>query len=89
MTASKTDDDAPLSREQQEKDLDKWYAERREAGLLAHRAQEHHAALGLIEINTVGGRAFVKTKGGQEQELDQAGVFSLIKELQAAFQAVS
>lgn len=78
---------SPSSRERDAKELDAHFKERREQGLPAHRPQEHHAEFEGIEVNTLAGFAYVKTSG--EVKLDQAGVFTLIKELQAAFQAVS
>lgn len=78
---------AARSREQHEKDLDKHFRERREAGLPAHRPQEFHAAANGVEVHTLERVVYVKTDG--ETRLDQAGVATLIGQLQAAFQAVS
>lgn len=75
------------SRESEAKELDAHFKQRREEGLPAHRIQEHHADVEGVEVHTLAGSAYVKTSG--EVRLDQAGVFTLIKELQAAFQAVS
>lgn len=77
------------SRERDAKELDAHFKARREEGLPAHRPQEHHADVEGVEVSTLAGFAYVKTHGGSEVKLDQAGVFTLVKELQAAFQAVS
>lgn len=81
MTAKKP------ARERHAEDLDKHYQARRDAGLPAHRADEHSSVREGVTIRTVGTSCFVETDG--EVELDQAGVFTVIQELQAAFQAVS
>jgi quercetin dioxygenase-like cupin family protein len=75
------------SRERDAKELDAHFKARREEGLPAHRPQEHHADVEGVEVHTLAGYAYVNTHG--EKKLDQAGVFTLIKELQAAYQAVS
>jgi hypothetical protein len=80
---------AKSARDKRADELDAHYQARRDAGLPAHRAQEHDANVEGIEVSTVAGACFVQTKGGEHVELDQAGVFTLIQELQAAFQAVS
>lgn len=69
-------------------DLDAHYKARREQGLPAHRAQEHKAEADGWKVETLAGSAYVSIGDG-EVVLDQAGVFTLIQELQAAFQAVS
>jgi hypothetical protein len=68
-------------------ELDAHFAERRAAGLPAHRQQEHKAVVNGVHVHTLAGVAYVKTDG--EQELDQSAVFALIRELEAVFQAVS
>jgi hypothetical protein len=80
---------AKTVRDERADELDEHYQDRRDAGLPAHRADEHDATVEGVTVSTVGGVCFVHTKGGEYVELDQAGVFTLIKELQAAFQAVS
>jgi hypothetical protein len=82
MTAKKSD------YEKRSEELDAHYKSRREAGLSSHRAQEHHGEAGGVNVDTVAGSTFVRL-GETEVELDQAGVFALLQELQAAFQAVS
>jgi hypothetical protein len=81
MTAKKSDYEKRLE------ELDAHYQKRRDEGLPAHRAQEHHGEVQGVRVDTVAGAVFVRLDG--EVELDQTGVFELIKELQAAFQAVS
>jgi hypothetical protein len=81
MTAKKP------ARERREDELEKHYQARRDAGLPAHRADEHSSDRCGVTIRTVGTSCFVETDG--EVELDQADVFTVIGELQAAFQAVS
>lgn len=73
--------------ERRSEEIDAHYKARREAGLPFHRAQEHHGVAGGVRVDTVAGATFVRLD--EEAELDQAGVFALIQELQAAFQAVS
>lgn len=68
-------------------ELDAHFAGRRAAGLPAHRPQEHAAVVGGVHVRTLAGVAYVKTDG--EAELDQSAVFALLRELEAAFQAVS
>lgn len=69
-------------------ELDAHYKARREAGLPFHRAQEHHGEVGDVKFDTLAGSLFVRV-GDAEVELDQAGVFELVQQSQAAFQAVS
>lgn len=82
MTAKKSD------YEKRSEEMDAHYKARREAGLPFHRAQEHHGEAGGVKVDTVAGATFVRL-GEAEVEYDQAGVFELIQQLQAAFQAVS
>lgn len=80
---------AKSARDKRAEELDAHYQARRDAGLVAHRVQEHDASVEGLKVSTVAGSCFVQSPGGEQVELDQAGVFTLIKELQAAFQAVS
>jgi hypothetical protein len=75
------------SRERDAKELDDHFKERRAEGLPAHRPQEHHAEVEGIEVHTLAGHAYVNTHG--ERRLDPTATYTLIKELQAAQQAVS
>ena len=82
MSAKKSD------YEKRSDELDAHYAARRVAGLPFHRVQVHTGSAGGVEVRSVAGSVFLGVLGG-EVELDQTGVFELIQQLQAAFQAVS
>ena len=82
MTAKKSE------YERRSDELDAHYQARRDAGLPAHRAQEHAGSAGGVLVRSMAGSVFVGVGDG-EAELDQTGVFELIQQLQAAFQAVS
>jgi hypothetical protein len=78
---------AKSARERHTEELDAHYQARRDQGLPAHRVQEHAANVDGVEVATVAGVVYLNSHG--EKALSQDGVFTLIKELQAAFQAVS
>jgi hypothetical protein len=75
--------------DQHAEEVARHYRERRDAGLPAHQVQEHTANPDGATIRTVGGVCYVSFAGGEEIALDQAQVFELVKQFQAAFQAVS
>jgi hypothetical protein len=82
MTAKKS------AYEKRSEEMDAHYQARRDAGLPAHRPQEHHGSAGGVTVRSIAGAVFVSVEDG-EVELDQTGVFELLRELNAAFQAVS